>query len=274
MGRMVGKVALITGAGRGQGRAHALRLAEEGADIIAIDICADVTTAPFPQATSDDLAITAKLVESTGRRVVARQADVRDLAALSAAVSEGVSEFGHLDVVIANAGIASMGLSWEMPEETWQEMLDVNLSGTWRTCKATIPTLIEQGRGGSIVLTSSVAGLIGFGMMAHYTAAKHGVVGLMRALVNEVSPHNIRVNCIHPTSVDTDMLHNQATYDLFGVASGEELGETFKALNALPVPWVEPLDLANAALFLASDEARYITGATLPVDAGFITKKP
>ena len=272
MGRMDGKVALVTGAARGQGRAHALRLAEEGADIIAVDICDQLPTVPYAMATPDDLAETAKLVEELDRRIVTRQADVRDQAALSAAVAEGVSELGHLDVVIANAGIASMGATWEMAEETWQEMLDVNLSGVWRTCKATVPTLIEQGTGGSIVLTSSVAGLCGFGMLSHYTAAKHGVVGLMRSLVNEVSPHNIRVNSIHPTSVNTDMIHNPAMYELFGVSSAEEFGETFKVFNALPVTWVEPVDIANAALFLASDEARYVTGLTMYVDAGFLTK--
>lgn len=274
MGRMDGKVAFVTGAARGQGRAHALRLAEEGADIIAVDICDQLPSVPYPMATPDDLAVTAKLVEELDRRIVTRQADVRDTAALAAAVAEGVSELGHLDVVIANAGIASMGAAWEMPDETWQEMLDVNLTGAWRTCKATIPTLIRQGTGGSIVLTSSVAGLSGFGMLAHYTAAKHGVVGLMRALVNEVSSHNIRVNSIHPTSVNTDMVHNPAMYELFGVSSGEEFGAAFKEFNALPVDWVEPVDIANAALFLASDEARYITGLTLYVDAGFLTKVP
>jgi len=274
MGRMDGKVAFVTGAARGQGRAHALRLAEEGADIIAVDICDQLPSVPYPMATPDDLAMTAKLVEELDRRIVTRQADVRDTAALAAAVAEGVSELGHLDVVIANAGIASMGAAWEMPDETWQEMLDVNLTGTWRTCKATIPTLIEQGTGGSIVLTSSVAGLSGFGMLAHYTAAKHGVVGLMRALVNEVSSHNIRINSVHPTSVNTDMIHNPAMYELFGVSSGEEFSAVFKEFNALPVDWVEPVDIANAALFLASDEARYITGLTLYVDAGFLTKVP
>ena len=272
MGRMDGKVALITGAARGQGRAHAMRLAEEGADIIAVDICHDVTSAPYAMATPDDLVQTAKLVEKLDRRVVTAEVDIRDLAGLTSAVSQGVRELGHLDVVIANAGIASFGLGWEMPEETWQEMLDINLSGTWRTCRATIPIMIEQGTGGSIILTSSVAGLAGHGMMTHYSAAKHGLVGLMQALVNEVSPHNIRVNCIHPTSVNTDMLHNPATYELFGVSNSDAIGEKFLTINALPVPWVESLDLANAALFLASDEARYVTGVSLPVDAGFLSK--
>ncbi|MGH8998897.1 MAG: mycofactocin-coupled SDR family oxidoreductase [Acidimicrobiia bacterium] len=274
MGRLDGKVALVTGAARGQGRAHALRLAEEGADIIAVDLCDQIATVGYPMATPDDLAETAKLVENLDRRILTRQADVRDSAALSAAVSEGVSELGHLDVVVANAGIASVGLTWELSDEAWQDMLDVNLTGVWRTCKATIPTLIEQGTGGSIILTSSVAGLCGFGMLSHYTAAKHGVVGLMRSLVNEVSPHRIRVNSVHPGSVDTDMVHNDMMHSLFGADSREEFAEIFKAFNTLPVEWVEPVDIANAALFLASDEARYVTGLTLYVDAGFLTKVP
>jgi SDR family mycofactocin-dependent oxidoreductase len=273
VGRMDGKVALITGAARGQGRAHAERLAEEGADIIAVDICEDVATVPYPMATADDLATTAKLVEGLDRRVVTRQVDVRNLAALTAAVADGIGELGHLDVVIANAGIGGQAVTaWEMPEDVWQEMLDINLSGVWRTCKATVPALIEQGRGGSIVLTSSAAGLAGFGMMSHYTAAKHGIVGLMRSLVNEVSSHNIRVNTVHPTSVDTAMIQNQPTYDLFGVHSAEELGAIMKTLNPLSVPWIDSVDVANAALFLASDEARFITGLALTIDAGFLTK--
>jgi SDR family mycofactocin-dependent oxidoreductase len=226
-------------------------------------------------ATPEDLATTAKLVESLDRRVVTGQVDVRDQAALSAAVADGVSELGRLDVVIANAGIGSSGApTWEMPEDAWQEMLEINLSGVWRTCKAAIPRLIEQGAGGSIILTSSAAGLAGFGMLAHYTAAKHGIVGLMRSLVNEVSAHHIRVNCIHPTSVDTDMIQNQPMYGLFGVSTAEEQGEILKTWNTLPVPWVETVDVANAALFLASDEARYVTGLSMTVDAGFLTKKP
>ena len=275
MGRMDGKVAVITGAARGQGRAHALRLADEGADIIALDICAPVESAPYAMASPDDLATTAKLVEQHDRRVVTRQVDVRDQAALSAAVADGVSELGRLDVVVANAGIGSSGApTWELPEDAWQEMLDINLSGVWRTCKATIPRLIEQGTGGSIVLTSSTAGLAGFGMLSHYTAAKHGVIGLMRSLVNEVSPHNIRVNCVLPGSVDTEMIQNQPMYELFGVDGPDGLGEILKLWNTLPTRWLEPVDVANAALFLASDEARYVTGAALNVDAGFLTKKP
>ncbi|MEW6476633.1 MAG: mycofactocin-coupled SDR family oxidoreductase [Actinomycetota bacterium] len=272
---MDGKVAVITGAARGQGRAHALRLAEEGADIIALDLCAPVASVPYALATPDDLATTAKLVENADRRIVTRQVDVRDQAELSAAVADGIGELGRIDVVIANAGIGSSGApSWELSEDAWHEMLDINLSGVWRTCKATIPRLIEQGVGGSIVLTSSTAGLAGFGMMSHYTAAKHGVIGLMRSLVNEVSPHNIRVNCVLPGSVDTEMIHNEPMYALFGVDGRDGLGEVLQLWNTLPTRWVEPVDIANAALFLASDESRYVTGVTLNVDAGFLTKKP
>jgi len=272
VGRMDGKVVLITGAARGQGRSHALRLAEEGADIIAVDACTDVATVPYPLATSDDLAETAKLVENLDRRVVARQADVRDFGQLKAAVDEGVSELGHVDVVLANAGILSIGMSWEMPDEQWQDMIDINLSGVWRTIKAVIPTMIEQGTGGSIIITSSVFGLKGGAALSNYVAAKHGVIGLMRSLVNEVSPYGIRVNCVNPTTVDTDMIQNQAAYAYFGVDNREDFGAIFQTLNTLPVPWVEKSDISNAVLFLASDESRYVTGLTLTVDAGFMTK--
>jgi len=272
MGRVDGKVALITGAARGQGRAHALRLAEEGADIIAIDACTSAATAPYPGATEADLAETAKQVEDRDRRIVTQKADVRDLAGLQAAVNAGLSEFGRLDIVCANAGIASFAPAWELTEEAWQEMIDVNLTGVWKTVKATVPTLIEQGSGGSVVLTSSIAGLIAFPNLAHYTAAKHGVTGLMRTLAVELAPHHIRVNSIHPTTVDTDMVNNEAIYALFlggmqgATRADAEVG--MKALNALPIPWVDPVDISNAVLYLASDEARYVTGTTHVIDAG------
>jgi SDR family mycofactocin-dependent oxidoreductase len=272
VGRLDGKVALITGAARGQGRSHALRLAEEGADIIAVDGCTDVASVPYPLATPDDLAETAKMVENLDRRVVARQADVRDWAGLKAAVDEGVSELGHVDVVLANAGILSIASSWEMTDEQWNDMIDINLSGVWRTIKAVIPTMIEQGTGGSIIITSSVFGLKGGACLSNYVAAKHGVVGLMRSLVNEVSPYGIRVNCVHPTTVDTDMIQNEAAYAYFQVENREQFGAAFQTLHTLPVPWVETTDISNAVLFLASDESRYITGLTLTVDAGFMTK--
>jgi len=181
MGRMDGKVALITGAARGQGRSHAVRLAEEGAEIVALDICAQVETAPYDMPTADDLAQTVKLVEDLDRRIVARQADVRDLAALERVVQEGISEFGHIDVVCANAGIGTIASALEMDELTWDQMIDINLTGVWKTIKAAIPPMIERGQGGAIIVTSSVAGLFGFPNLAHYSAAKHGVVGIMRA---------------------------------------------------------------------------------------------
>lgn len=276
MGRVEGKVAFITGAARGQGRSHALRLAEEGADIIAVDICSQVETVNYPMATSEDLQQTVRDVEALDRRIVAVEADVRDLAALKAAVDSGVAELGRLDIVCGNAGIAGFGPADELTDEEWGDMLDINLTGVWHTAKAAIPHLKAGGNGGSIVLTSSTAGLMAMENLAHYIAAKHGVVGLMRALALELAPHMIRVNSVHPTSVDTDMIHNSATYKLFAPdldsPTREQIGERFRTLNALPINWVDPRDISNAVLFLASDEARYITGVTLPVDAGSVIK--
>jgi SDR family mycofactocin-dependent oxidoreductase len=272
MGRMDGKVALITGAARGQGRSHALRLAEEGAEIIAVDICDHIDSVPFSMGTADQLAETAKMVENLDRRIVTRQADVRDSAQLKAAVDDGVSEFGHIDVVCANAGIASMGLTWELTDEQWQDVIDVNLTGVWRTLKAVIPTMIEQGTGGSIIITSSMAGEMGLAGISHYTSAKHAVMGLMRSLVNEVSQYGIRVNCVNPTTVNTDMIQNDAFYQYVGGSTGAEMGDFFQTLHTLPVPWVEAIDISNAVLFLASDESRYVTGLPLWVDAGLGTK--
>jgi SDR family mycofactocin-dependent oxidoreductase len=275
MGRMEGKVALVTGAARGQGRAHAVRLAQEGADVIAVDICRQLDTVPYPMATPEDLAETARLVEELDRRVVAREADVRDFAALQAATEDGIAALGRLDAVVANAGISTQGLLWELTEQQWSEMQEVCLAGVWRTIKATVPRLIEQGDGGSIVLTGSTASLKGFGGVGHYSAAKHGVLGLMRSLVNEVRPHSIRVNTVVPTSTNTPMIQNDAMRELFGVASDaplDDFAEAFQAMHTLPVPWAEPSDIANAALFLLSDEARYVTGTVLQVDAGFHAK--
>jgi (+)-trans-carveol dehydrogenase len=271
VGRVEGKVAFITGAARGQGRAHAVRLAEEGADIVAVDLCQDIETTPYPGATEADLQETVKEVEALDRRIVAQQADVRDLGALQRAVDEGLSQFGHIDVVCANAGIGSYAPALELTEETWQDVVDINLTGVWKTVRAAAPSMVESGRGGSIVLISSTAGLIAFPNLAHYTAAKHGVVGLMRALAVELAPHMIRVNSVHPTTVDTPMIQNPAIYELFTGQQGigrEEAEEAFKPLNALPIPWVETIDISNAVLYLASDESRYVTGTTMVIDAG------
>ena len=274
-GRVAGKVAFITGAARGQGRSHAIRLAQEGADIIAVDVCEDVDTVPYHGATQEDLAETVKAVEALDRRIVASKADVRDYASLKSALDDGVAQLGRLDIVSANAGIFSTAPTAELTEEEWGQMIDINLSGVWRTCKAAIPHLIAN-NGGSIIITSSGAGLKGFPNFAHYVSAKHGVVGLMRTLALELAPHSIRVNSLHPTNVNTDMIQNEAMYKLFVPGSENPTKEEFAAVSqsmqALPIPWVEPVDISNALLFLASDEGRYITGVTFPVDAG-ITQK-
>jgi SDR family mycofactocin-dependent oxidoreductase len=275
-GRLEGKVAFITGAARGQGRSHAVRLAAEGADIIAVDICRQIDSVPYPLATSEDLAETVRQVEALDRRIIATQADVRDYAGLKKALDEGVAQLGRLDIVSANAGILSQGLAAELDETAWQDMIDINLTGVWHTAKAAIPHLIAGGRGGSIIITSSGVALRGTPNFAHYVSAKHGVVGLMRTLALELAPHSIRANSLHPTSVDTDMLRNEETLRLFRPdlpnPTVDDAGPVFQATNALPVRWVEPVDISNAVLFLASDEARYITGVPLPVDAGFAIK--
>jgi SDR family mycofactocin-dependent oxidoreductase len=275
-GRVQGKVAFITGAARGQGRSHAIRLAQEGADIIAVDICAQVDTVPYPMATPEDLAQTVKEVEALDRRIVASRGDVRDYNAIKAALDDGVAQLGRLDIVSGNAGIASFGRADQLSEQAWRDMIDINLTGDWHAAKAAIPHLIAGGRGGSIILTSSAAGLKGYANIGHYVSAKHGVVGLMRTLALELAPHMIRVNSLHPTQVNTDMIMNEDTWRLFSPDIENPTFEDFRAAsqasNALPIPWVEPLDISNALLFLASDDARYVTGVTLPVDAGVLLK--
>lgn len=275
MTKLDGKVALVTGGARGQGRSHALTLAREGADIVVCDIAAQLPTVPYPLASMDDLAETADLVEDIGRRCLAVQADVRDGGQMRSLAERAISEFGGIDILLANAGIESFGKAWEITEEQWDEMISVNLTGVWESCKAVIPHMMERGRG-AIVITSSVAGLKGLLHEAHYGAAKHGVVGLMRTLANELAPHGIRVNTVHPSSVDTPIIKNQAMYTLFSGgdedATLEEVTPAFRALNLLDIPWMEPEDISNAVLWLVSDEARYVTGVTLPVDAGFLVK--
>jgi (+)-trans-carveol dehydrogenase len=276
MARLKGKVAFISGAARGQGRSHAVRLAEEGADIIAVDLASQIDTIPYPMATQEDLAQTVKEVEALDRRIVASQADVRDYDALRAALDDGVARLGRLDIVAANAGIVNYGTAEELTEQAWRDVIDVDLTGVWHTVKAAIPHLRAAG-GGSIIITSSTAGLKGLPNTAAYTAAKHGVVGLMRTLANELAPDRIRVNTVHPGSVDTDMIQNQPMYHLFmpgreGDITREQVAQVFQMISALPVPWVDAVDISNAVLFLASDEARYVTGVTLPVDAGTTVK--
>ncbi|MEY1673143.1 mycofactocin-coupled SDR family oxidoreductase [Gordonia sp. ABKF26] len=277
MSRVAGKVALITGAARGQGRAHAVRLAKEGADIVAVDVPDEIIDVSYPSGTAEELQETCRAVEALDRRIITVPVDVRNADALRSGVDNAVAELGRLDIISANAGIASNPhLAHEIPETTWQQMLDINLTGVWHTVKAGVPHLLEGGRGGAIVLTSSAAGLKGYAHIAHYVAAKHGVVGLMRSLANELAPHGIRVNSIHPTQVDTPMIQNEGTYRIFRPDLNHPTRADFEpasaSTNALPVPWVDPEDVSNALLFLVSDEARYITGATLPVDAGCLIK--
>jgi SDR family mycofactocin-dependent oxidoreductase len=270
-GPLQGRVAFITGAARGQGRAHAIRLAADGADVIAVDLCEQIASVRYPLATADDLAATIKLVEDTGARIAARQGDVRDRASLSSALQAGLDEFGRLDIVVANAGIAPM----QSGDDGWRDVIDVNLTGVYNTIKVAIPTMVKQGTGGSIVLISSAAGLAGVGSpdagSIGYAAAKHGVVGLMRVYANLLARQNIRVNSIHPSGVDTPMINNEFTRqwlaDLVAQSdSPPDMG------NAMPVEVLQADDIANAVAWLVSDQARYITGVTLPVDAGYLNK--
>jgi SDR family mycofactocin-dependent oxidoreductase len=280
MGRLDDKVAFITGAARGQGRSHAVRLAREGAQIIAVDSCGGGEAYPwmtYPMATDEDLAETVRLVEGTGQKIIATKADVRDLAGLQAAVAEGVEAFGHLDVVSANAGISPFGPeTWLNDEKQWDDVYQVNLLGVRNTCKAVVPAMIEAQRGGSITITSSGAGLKGAYGLADYCSTKWGVIGLARSLANEVAPHSIRVNIIAPGTCDTDMVQNDGLRRLFrpdlANPTKEDVAPVFTQMSMLPIPWVDPVDISNALLFLASDEARYITGVVLPVDGGISAK--
>jgi SDR family mycofactocin-dependent oxidoreductase len=276
-GKLEGKVAFITGAARGQGRSHAVKLASEGADIIAVDICRQIDTVPIPMSTPADLEETVRLVEKLDRRIHAVQADVRDLGALKAAADEGVAQFGRLDIVCANAGLAAGGAPMQdMDEDLWQDSIDVNLTGVFHTIKATVPHIVAGGNGGSIVLTSSVGGLKSYPFVANYIASKHGVVGIMRTAAVELAEHRIRVNSVHPTQVNTPMLMNDMTFKMFRPdlenPGPEDFAPISQMMNSLPVPWVEAEDISNAILFLVSDDARYITGVTLPVDAGAMLK--
>jgi len=276
-GRVEGKVAFITGAARGQGRAHAVRLAQEGADIIAVDICKQIDSVQIPLSTPEDLAETADLVKGHNRRIYTAEVDVRDYDALKAAVDAGVEQMGRLDIIVANAGIGNGGATLDKTSEgDWTDMIDVNLGGVWKTVKAGVPHILAGGRGGSIILTSSVGGLKAYPHTGHYVAAKHGVVGLMRTFAVELGAQNIRVNSVHPTNVNTPLFMNDGTMKLFRPdlenPGPEDMKVVGQLMHTLPIGWVEPEDIANAVLFLASDEARYITGVTLPVDGGSCLK--
>ncbi|GAB3229057.1 mycofactocin-coupled SDR family oxidoreductase [Mycolicibacterium hippocampi] len=275
MNSLDGKVAFITGVARGQGRSHAVRLAAEGAHIIGVDICADIASNGYPMASPDELDETIALVEAQGGKMLGSVADVRDFHALDTALTEGVGHFGRLDIVCANAGIASMAfreLTIDEELAMWTDVVDVNLAGAFHTARAAIPHLISGGRGGSIVFTSSTAGLRGFGGMQGgglgYAASKHGIVGLMRTLANALATHSIRVNTVHPTAVNTMMANNPAmTAFLDNYPDG---GPHLQ--NPMPVGMLEPEDISAAIAYLVSDAAQYVTGVTFPVDAGFCNK--
>lgn len=277
MGRVEGKVAFITGAARGQGRSHAVALAREGANIIAVDLCADIANAPYSMGTVADLDETIRLVEEAGGKILARVADVRDLTALTDVVDEGVAMFGRLDIIIANAGVVTYSPLAEMDEALWQEMIDINLTGVWKTVRAGVKHIIDGGRGGSIVVISSTAGLKTYDSIGHYVAAKHGITGLAKTLASELGQYRIRANSVHPTNCNTPMLVNPGTLKMFRPDLEDpqpaDALDSFSAAHAIEgMPWVEPEDVSSAILYLVSDDGRYVTGSQLVVDGGFLIK--
>jgi (+)-trans-carveol dehydrogenase len=274
-GRLDGRVALITGAARGQGRSHAVLLAREGADIVAVDRCAPVESVAYPLSTPEDLAETAKLVAETGRRIETYIGDVRSPADMRAATQLALDAFGQIDIVVANAGIWTPGALWEMTDQTWQDMIDINLTGVFNTVRFAIPHMIER-KSGSLVLISSTCGVKPLGWMPHYNAAKHGVMGLTKSLALDLGPYFVRANAVLPSTVNTPLIHNEPSYKIYRPdlenPTREEAMAGFYAHNAIPLPYVEPEDVSEAVLFLASDAARYITGLGLTVDLGTIQK--
>lgn len=274
-GTLEGRVAFVTGAARGQGRAHAVRLADEGADIIAIDVCAPVDdTITYPSATSEDLAETVSAVEATGRKVLAREVDIRDLAAQQQVVADGVEQFGRLDIVVANAGVLSWGRIFEMSPEQWDTVVDVNLNGTWRTIRAAVPAMIEAGNGGSIIIVSSSAGLKATPGNGHYAASKHGLVALTNSLALEVGEYGIRVNSIHPYSIDTPMIEPQAMAEVF--SKYPSYLHSFAPMPLHPVgqgveglsTFMTPEEVSDVVAWLAGDGSATLSGSQIAVDRG------
>ena len=271
-GMLAGQVAVVTGAARGQGRSHALALAKEGASIIALDACAPIATVPYPLSSKADLETTAEQVEALGSRVVRGVVDVRDLAEMDQFIRDAVADLGRLDIVCANAGISTPSSTLEMTEQTWQTTIDINLTGAWKTCKAAVPHIVAGHRGGSVIITSSAATTMISQNIAHYTAAKHGLIGFMRVLAKELAPHRIRVNTLHPTGVKTPMILNEPMYRLFrpdlADPSREDFETSARSHHALGVPAVEPEDVSAAVVYLAASSGRYVTGSTFMLDAG------
>jgi SDR family mycofactocin-dependent oxidoreductase len=271
-GLLADQVAVVTGAARGQGRSHALALAAEGASVIALDACSPIATVPYPLPEKEDLEDTAEQVRALGARVIHGVVDVRDLAGMERFVSDAVASLGRLDIVCANAGISTPSPTLTMTEEAWQTTIDVNLTGVWKTCKATVPHIIAGGRGGSVIITSSSATAMTSRNIAHYTAAKHGLIGFMRVLAKELAPDRIRVNTLHPTGVRTPMIFNEPMYRLFRPdlenPGREDFESAARSHHALGVSSVEPEDVSAAVLYLASASGRYVTGSTFMLDAG------
>jgi SDR family mycofactocin-dependent oxidoreductase len=271
-GLLAGQVAFVTGAARGQGRSHALALAREGASIIAVDACAPIATVPYPLATKEDLQETADQVAALGVQVIHGVVDIRDLTGLETFARDAAGTLGRLDVVCANAGVSTPSPTLTMTEETWQTTIDINLTGAWKTCRATVPHIIAGGRGGAVIITSSAATTMISGNIAHYTASKHGLIGLMRVLAKELAPHRIRVNTLHPTGVRTPMIFNQPMYRLFRPdlenPGQEDFESAARSHHALGVSSVDPQDVSAAVIYLASSAGRYVTGSTFMLDAG------
>jgi SDR family mycofactocin-dependent oxidoreductase len=276
MGRQSGKVAFVTGAARGQGRSHAVRLAREGADVIVMDACVPFASVDYDGSTFADLEETGKLVEAEGQRAFVRKVDARDLPALEALVDDGIHELGRLDTVVINHGITGYGYSWEISEADWDEHIAVNLTGVWKVLKVVVPRLIAQDEGGSIIITSSLAGLKGLPFLAHYVASKHGVTGLAKTVASELGKYSIRVNTVHPAGVRTVMGgvdfgdERGVEVPFNGALRDPEVAATLGPIfmNTLPRTHIDPEDVSNAVAYLASDEARYITGAEIPIDLG------
>ena len=276
MTRLDGKIAFITGAARGQGRTHAVRLAQEGADIVAVDLCRQQANLDYTSGTPEDLEETVRLVEKEGRRIIARAADVRDQASLDVVVEEALGEFGGIDILVSNAGISNQGSVVGLTDQQWEDILGTNLVGAWHSCRAVLPSMIERGAGGSVIFVSSTVGLRGAPGQAHYSASKHGMQGLMLSLANEVGQHNIRVNSVNPGAVNTEMAINESLLKMFlpdiENPTPADAADLFSNLTLLPIPWVEPEDVSNAVLWLASDESRFVTGAAIPVDGGQLAR--
>ena len=271
MGSVEQRVALVTGAARGQGRAHALALAAEGADVIITDVCADIDTIPYALGTSEELAETAAMVEATGRRCLALTADTRDSAVMAEVVAAGLDAFGKIDICVANAGVTGYGKFHELDDDTWNDMIDVDLTGTFKTIRAVLPHMLER-RYGRVIATSSMAGRMGNANLAHYVAAKWGVIGMVKSLAMEVANKGITVNAIAPAAVDTPMLHNEAMYRLFcpdlDTPTREDVTPRYQAMNRLGVAWMDPAEVSRAVLFVAADAAGSMTGQVIEVSLG------